>query len=108
MTESYGSTAIQSREKVRVPFVFRATAALVRRVSEHLAADRESRGSAAPVECRLDLSEGSRSLLRHLREQKLASLAHEAQQLLDRLARVTQEREDLERALAATPDEADI
>jgi DNA sulfur modification protein DndD len=43
-----------------------------------------------------------------LREQRLAHLAGEARQLLARLERVVQEREDLERAVAATPQEWDI
>ena len=55
--------------------------------SEHLEADRDwpasrrDRPAAA-----LNLSEGSApSLLRHLREQKLAELREEAEQLLERL-----------------------
>src|SRR5438034_5926654 len=63
---------------------------------------------AGAVERRLGLSEGGRGLLRRLREQRLAELGAEVRAALDRLAQVNQEREDLERALAATPSEADI
>ena len=45
---------------------------------------------------------------RHLRSQRLAAHQHEARLLLKRLAKVTREREDLERANAATPDDAEI
>jgi DNA sulfur modification protein DndD len=86
----------------------RLTPALVRQVADHLEADRLARQPAAPVPRRLDLSEGARSLLGHLREQKLVTLRKEAQDLLERHAGVGREREDLERANAATPDEADI
>jgi len=98
----------RDRQLLEVLRAARLTAALLRQVSDHLAADRLSRQPAAPVQRRLDLSEAARSLLLHLRQQKLASLHGEARQLLDRLGRVTREREDLERALAATPAEADI
>jgi DNA sulfur modification protein DndD len=86
----------------------RVSAAILHRVSEHLAADRVSRQPQGIVSRRIDLSESARSLLRHLRGQKLVGQLDEARQLLDRLSCVTQEREDLERAAAATPDEADI
>jgi DNA sulfur modification protein DndD len=86
----------------------RATAALLRRAGEHLAADRESRRPAAPVARRLQLSEATRALLRHLREHRLDELRSEAAQLLDRHGRVTRDREELERAVAAAPDDADI
>jgi DNA sulfur modification protein DndD len=86
----------------------RATAALLRRAAEHLAADRESRRPAAPVERRLLLSEATRALLRHFQEHRLDELRTEAAQLLDRHACVARDREELERALAAAPDDADI
>jgi DNA sulfur modification protein DndD len=86
----------------------RGSASLLQRVSEHLAADRTQRQPQSPVLRRLNLSEGTRSLLGHLRGQRLAAHREEARQLLERLAQATQEREDLERALAATPDDADI
>jgi predicted nuclease with TOPRIM domain len=56
----------------------------------------------------LNLSDGARSLLRHLREAKLTGIQKEAEELVAKHARTTKEHEDLERAVAATPDEADI
>lgn len=81
---------------------------LLRRVSDHLERDREARVPAGPVERRLGLSEGGRGLLAHLREQRLAELGDEVRAALGKLAQVIQEREDLERALTATPAEVDI
>lgn len=86
----------------------RGTPALVRRVSDHLAADRLSRQSGSPVPRRQALSDGSRSLLLRLCEQKLAELRAETDRLVERLAHMTQEREDLERAVAAAPADAEI
>ncbi len=81
---------------------------LLRRASEHLEADRLSRRPVAARPRRLELSEPARVLLRHLRGQRLANLREETEQLLNSLSQVTQEREDLERAIAAAPDDADI
>jgi DNA sulfur modification protein DndD len=86
----------------------RGSAALLNRVAEHLAEDRAARQPPASVQRRLELSEGGRALLGHVRAWKLAELQEEAHGLLERLGRVSQEREDLERAIAATPDEAEI
>jgi len=47
-------------------------------------------------------------LLRHLRGQKLMDLRGETEDLLNRFSRVIQQREDLERAIAAAPDDANI
>jgi DNA sulfur modification protein DndD len=54
------------------------------------------------------LADAARSLLHQLHRQKLVGQRDEARQLVERLATVTKEREDLERATAATPDDADI
>ncbi|MBY0526822.1 MAG: DNA sulfur modification protein DndD [Gemmataceae bacterium] len=86
----------------------RGSATLVRRVAEHLEADRQRRQPATGIERRLDLSESSRTLLRHLREQKLTALRDEARRLDATLSQTIHEREDLERASADTPDDADI
>jgi DNA sulfur modification protein DndD len=86
----------------------RGSASLIQRVSEHLAEDRANRQAQSPVVLRLNLSEGTCSLVGHLGGQRLAAHRDEARELLDRLAKATQEREDLERAIAATPDDADI
>jgi DNA sulfur modification protein DndD len=81
---------------------------LVQRVTDYLDCDRQKRIVAAHPGRRLGLSEAARALLHHLRGQRLAELDTEVRGLLDKLAHVGQEREDLERALAATPSEADI
>lgn len=86
----------------------KGNATLLKRLSEHLAADRARRQPQFTVSHRLNLSEGARSLLRHLREGRLAIHREEAGQILDRLVQAIQNREDLERATAATPDDADI
>ena len=86
----------------------RGSQALIHRVAEYLASDRASRQTTLALPWHLDLSEPARLHLRHLRGQKLAELHGEAEELLKNLARVVQQREDLERALAATPDETDI
>jgi DNA sulfur modification protein DndD len=82
--------------------------AALRLVSEHLAQDRQARQAEAPPVRRLELSQGGRSLLHHLCDRRLGELRAEAQSLLETLAAVQQEREDLDRALAATPAEVDI
>jgi DNA sulfur modification protein DndD len=86
----------------------RASPALLRRIADLLEADCDARRPAEPVPRRLDLAEPDRALLRHLREHRLADLQAQARQLLDKLARTVREREELERAVAAAPDDADI
>jgi DNA sulfur modification protein DndD len=86
----------------------RGSPSLLRRVSEYLESDRLSRQPTASLPRRLELSEPARVLLRHLRGQKLMDLRQETDELLNRLSRVIQEREDLERAISAAPDDADI
>ena len=86
----------------------RAGPDLLQRVTKHLDHDRQTRLPSFPLSRRLLLSEGGRSALRHLRQRRLAELSAEARGVLDKLAQVGQEREDLERALAATPREGDI
>ncbi len=81
---------------------------LVGRIADHLAADRDARQPAESGPSRLGLSERARSLLGRLRERRLGELVAEARLLLDKRARACQERDDLDRALAATPAEADI
>jgi DNA sulfur modification protein DndD len=77
-------------------------------VHGHLEADRRTRQSLDGTARRLRLSEGARSLLRHLRGFRLGDLANEARMVLGRLEVLYQERDNLERALAATPADADI
>jgi DNA sulfur modification protein DndD len=81
---------------------------LCRLVDDHLNADRQRHGPSGTGERRLDLSEGVRSLLGHLRGQRLAELRAEAGRILEKLGEVTQEREDLQRILAATPADGDV
>jgi DNA sulfur modification protein DndD len=86
----------------------RAAAAVLRRAAEHLAQDREARRPAEVIPRRLALSESGRTLLRHFLGHAGRELLGQARDLLGRLAEVTQEREDLERALAATPEAEDV
>jgi hypothetical protein len=79
----------------------------LRLVADHLAGDRAARRPAAPVERRLGFPEGARSLLNHL-DRRVPELRDTVVALLDNLSTVLREREDIERALAATPGEADI
>jgi DNA sulfur modification protein DndD len=86
----------------------RAGARLVEKVEAHLDADRQGRRPETPTPRRLDLTESSRLLLRDLRGRTLQSLMERSRDLCDRLERIQREREDLERAEAATPEESDI
>src|SRR5262249_32292904 len=94
----------RDKELLKMIRAGRGSLSLLQHVSKHLAADRAKRRPQSPVPQLLSLSEGARTLLRHLRGQRLDAHRYEARQLLDRLAKVTQEREDLERSMAATPD----
>jgi DNA sulfur modification protein DndD len=85
-----------------------APPALLRLVHDHLSGDREARQPAERVPPRLGLSEGAQALLHRLREQRLGELVAEAGRLLERRSEAGREREDLERALAITPADADI
>ncbi len=80
----------------------------LRIVAEALAADREARTTPANAEERLLLTESGRSHLTHLREHRLGDLRGEAAKLVDRLTTAIQEKEDLARLLAGTPEDADI
>jgi len=86
----------------------RVSAQTLEIVTEYLARDRQTRLPASPVPRRLALSKEGHSLLGHLRRGELASLCGEAKDLLEKLTRVQEEREELERALAVTPAEEDI
>jgi hypothetical protein len=66
-------------------------------VREHLERDRQMRRPDHAVPCRLGLSAGSRSLLHHLTSHRLTELVQDARKLLDTLAELRQEGEDLER-----------
>jgi DNA sulfur modification protein DndD len=86
----------------------RASSRLVALVSNYLAADRQRREMALPSGPRHHLSEAGRSLLRSLCAHALPAAVERARQGLASWARATEERDDLERANAATPPEADI
>jgi DNA sulfur modification protein DndD len=82
-------------------------------VADHLSSDRSARRAAGLIPAGTSpaahaLSEGARSLLHHLLGQRLAELVGDLRQLLDKRGGAVQEREDVERALAATPAETDI
>jgi DNA sulfur modification protein DndD len=86
----------------------RASAKVVERVERHLEEDRQARRPETATPRRLDLTEPSRQQLRDLRGRTLASLVERARDLCDRLEHIQREREDLERAESATPEESDI
>ena len=77
-------------------------------VAKVLTQDRDKRAPGKAIQARLSLHDPVRGHLTHLRESRLVELKAEAARLLDRLQQATTEREDLERLLAATPNEADI
>ena len=77
-------------------------------VERVLAKDRDKRAPGQAIQARLSLHDPVRGHLSHLRDSRLVELKIEAARLLDRLQQATTEREDLERLLAATPNEADI
>ena len=76
---------------------------LLQLVADRLEADRRERRLAETVPRRLGLTEPGRALLAHLAGGRLTGLQGEARHLLEKLAAVHQEREDLERAGIATP-----
>ena len=76
-------------------------------VEKVLTKDRDKRAPGQAIQARLSLHDPVRGHLSHLCESRLVELKIEAAQLLDRLQQATTEREDLERLLAATPNEMD-
>jgi DNA sulfur modification protein DndD len=85
----------------------RASSRLLALVTAHLGADRDSRRSADVVP-RLHLSAEARSRLGDLRSQALPALVERARGVLDRLTQLRAERDELERAEAATPPDTDL
>jgi DNA sulfur modification protein DndD len=77
-------------------------------VREYLNQDRQAREPSTPVPNYLVLSAAGQAMLEHLRGNRLAELKSDAHFLLEKLAVVTQEREDLERGLQAAPSEEDV
>jgi DNA sulfur modification protein DndD len=86
----------------------RTPAQLVQKITEFLDADRLARQPPADVDMRFNLSEDGRSLLSHYREHRLREVGGEARRLVEMLDRISQERDDLERTLAVTPDDQEI
>jgi DNA sulfur modification protein DndD len=100
--------AERDRQLLEVLRAAGATLPLLQLVSEFLGTDRQSRQPASSSPRRLGLSESSRSLLHHLQGTRLRELAAEAARLLAERDEVHRQREDLERLLAALPEEGDI
>src|SRR5207253_2321952 len=86
----------------------RSDAALLQRIKEHLERDRNSRKPDDPADRRLALSEHARSLLTRIRR-RMEEMMSEARKAVDEYTSLEMEREDVERALGATPkEEAEI
>jgi DNA sulfur modification protein DndD len=78
-------------------------------VGDYQEADRARREAAAShVDCRLGLSDGGREGLFHLRQRELPESLEEVRRRMAQLSDVQQERESLERAIAAAPNDAAI
>lgn len=75
---------------------------------KHLAADREQRLPDKSVSRYISLSRNSYAHLRHLREHRLPELTAQALGLVEELAQVVRDQEDVERAVAVTPEDSDI
>jgi len=87
----------------------KAPPAILQTVKKHLSRDRQSRTSTArEIVPRLSLSADARSLLLHLRGQKLADLRREAETLLERRVQLDREIKDVDRVLSITPEDEGI
>lgn len=86
----------------------RAPAETVALVAEFFATDQAERAGQGGVDSRLQLSDSARRLLDHLLERGLAERCREAKELLERVECDRRTLEDLQRSLAATPDESSI
>jgi DNA sulfur modification protein DndD len=75
---------------------------------KHLAADREQRLPDKSISRYIGLSNGGYALLRHLSEHRLPELAAQALGLVDKLGQLVRDHEDIERAVAVTPEDSDI
>ncbi len=85
-----------------------ATAKSIELVQQFLEFDRAKRSTQANVEERLGFSDAARRMLDHLLERGLAERCDTASELLDQLDRARRALEEVQRALAATPDEAAV
>ncbi|MBP3954938.1 DNA sulfur modification protein DndD [Gemmata sp. G18] len=77
-------------------------------LSKLMSEDRESRAPGGAVETRVSLHDSVRGQLAHLRESRLEELSEQAALLIEQWQQAITDREDLERLLAATPNETDI
>jgi DNA sulfur modification protein DndD len=77
-------------------------------VEEFCADDQAERAAQDVVQTRLQLSDSGRRLLDHLLERGLAERCREAKELLERVETDRRTLEDLQRSLAATPEESSI
>ncbi len=85
-----------------------AAAKILGLAEQHLAADRKQRLPDNSVFRYLAMSESGYALLRHLRGRRLPDLTAQGLRLIEELAQVIREQEDVERAVAVTPEESDI
>jgi DNA sulfur modification protein DndD len=85
-----------------------ASAKVLSHAEQHLAADREQRLPDKSVSRHLGLSGTAYVLLRHLREHRLPELRAQAERMVEDLAQVVRNQEDVERAVAVTPEDSDI
>jgi DNA sulfur modification protein DndD len=86
----------------------RSPARVLQKVSDYLAADREARTPSSTGPNRLGLSEEARSLLHRLLAGKLDESISQTRLLLSHLTKLTEEKDNFERSLAAAPEDADI
>jgi DNA sulfur modification protein DndD len=85
-----------------------ASAKMLRLAEQHLSADRDKRRPDSSVSRHIDLSDSGYALLVHLSERRLPDLTDQALRLVEDLAQVVREQEDVERAVAITPEDSDI
>jgi DNA sulfur modification protein DndD len=85
-----------------------ASAKVLGMVEKHLAADRDTRLPDSSISRHLGLSDGGYALLCHLREHRLPDMKERGLRLAEELTQLVREQEELERAVAVTPEESDI
>jgi DNA sulfur modification protein DndD len=85
-----------------------AASKLIGWTEKYLSADRDQRTPNTSVDCYLDLSAGGHALLTQLCSQRLPDAITHSSQLVIQLNQVIGELENVERAVAVTPEDADI
>ncbi len=86
----------------------RVDAKVVEIAEEFLAKDRAARAVTDDVTVRLKLPDNDRRLLDHVLQRGLAEKGNEAKKLVERVERERRKLEDLQRALAATPEDDSV